>query len=83
MLPSFNVDLMVQIIIKHRIEELTLAPPILIRLVRDPVVDKYLPQLRQVIKRFSVGSASTKAEVIRLLQAKFPGPRIPSGVWSY
>lgn len=72
MMPAFKMDLMLETIIKHKIEELIFVPPILIRLVRDPIVDKHLPELRRIIQRFSSGSAPMSPEVIRQLQAKFP-----------
>lgn len=79
MLPAFKMDLMLETIVKHNIEELIFVPPILIRLVRDPVVDKYLPQLRQIIKRFSSGSAPMSPEVAKALQAKFPATGFRQG----
>ncbi|KAJ1303665.1 hypothetical protein OPQ81_008093 [Rhizoctonia solani] len=73
------MDVMLEAIIKYKIEDLTFVPPILIRLVRDPVVDKYLPQLRAVIKRFSSGAAPMSPEVVRLLQSKFPATGFRQG----
>ncbi|KAK3675849.1 hypothetical protein LTR78_004490 [Recurvomyces mirabilis] len=72
MLPSFSMPAMLETIIAHEIEELILVPPILIRIVRDKVVDPYLPALRKIIKRFSSGSAPTSPEIITLLHKKFP-----------
>ncbi|KAJ0118240.1 hypothetical protein J7T55_009023 [Diaporthe amygdali] len=79
MLPQFKMEAMLETIIKHRIEELIFVPPILIRMVRDPVVDRYLPQLRRIVKRFSSGSAPMSPEIIRLLEAKFPGTGFRQG----
>ena len=62
-----------------QVRELLLVPPILIRMVRDPVVDKYLPDLRRLIRRFSSGSAPIAPEIIRLLQKKFPGTGFRQG----
>lgn len=72
MLPSFTMDGMLKAIVDYKVEELILVPPIIIRLVRDPVVDKYLPDLRRVVKRWSSGSAPTAPEIIQLLHKKFP-----------
>ena len=59
-------------IITYRIPELILVPPIVIRLVRDSIVDKYLLDLRRTVKRWSSGSAPASPEVIQMLHAKFP-----------
>jgi acyl-CoA synthetase (AMP-forming)/AMP-acid ligase II len=72
LLPTFNLETMLQTIIEHRIRELILVPPIVIRLVRDPIVDKYLPSLLPIVKRWSSGSAPTPPEIITLLHTKFP-----------
>lgn len=79
MLPAFNMDLMLKTIIKHEIEELIFVPPILLRLVRDPIVEKYLPDLQRIIRRFSSGSAPMPPEVIRRLQTKFPATGFRQG----
>ena len=71
MLPFFTMPSMLDAIVKYRVKELILVPPILIRLVRDPVVDAYLPRLRHV-ERWSSGSAPIAPEIISLLQKKFP-----------
>lgn len=72
MMPSFNFERMLQNIIEYNIEELILVPPIIIRLVKDPVTDLYLDKLRQVVKRWSSGSAPTAPEIIQQLHKKFP-----------
>ncbi|KAF3769795.1 4-coumarate-CoA ligase 2 [Cryphonectria parasitica EP155] len=79
MLPAFKMDVMLEAIIRYRIEELIFVPPILIRMVRDPVVDKYLDQLRAVVKRFATGAAPMSPEVVRLLQNKFPATGFRQG----
>lgn len=79
MLPQFKMEAMLETIITHRIEELIFVPPILIRIVRDPVVERYLPQLRAVVKRFSSGSAPMSPEILRLLEARFPGTGFRQG----
>ena len=72
MLPEFSMDAMLKAIVEFKIPELILVPPIIIRMVRDPVVDKYLPDLKRVVKRWSSGSAPTAPEIIQLLHRKFP-----------
>ena len=44
-------------------------PPILIRLVRDPLVDKYDLSF---LRRFSTGAAPLSEEILHLLKKKFP-----------
>lgn len=72
MLPSFTMDSMLKAIVEFQIPELILVPPILIRIVRDPVVDKYMPDLSRIVKRWSSGSAPIAPEIILLLRKKFP-----------
>lgn len=69
MLPSFTMPTMLQAIVDFKIQELILVPPIIIRLVRDNIVDNY--NLRHV-ERWSSGSAPISPEIITLLQKKFP-----------
>jgi 4-coumarate--CoA ligase len=72
MLPSFTMPSMLKAIIRYKIDELILVPPILIRLVHDSVVDPYLADLQQIVRRWSSGSAPIAPEVIKALQRKFP-----------
>ena len=72
MLPSFTMDSMLRSIVEYEIEELILVPPIIIRVVRDSVVDKYMPDLQRIVKRWSSGSAPIAPEIIQLLKQKFP-----------
>jgi acyl-CoA synthetase (AMP-forming)/AMP-acid ligase II len=76
MLPSFTMETMLEVITRYRIEELLLVPPILIRMVRDPIVDNY--DLR-FIKKFFSGAAPLSQEIIQQLQAKFPGSGLKQG----
>ncbi|EHY59571.1 hypothetical protein HRR83_001154 [Exophiala dermatitidis] len=69
MLPSFTMESMLQAICEFQIKELILVPPILIRLVRDKIVDNY--DLRHV-ERWSSGSAPISPKIIALLRKKFP-----------
>lgn len=79
MLPSFSMDNMLKAIVEFKVPELILVPPIIIRMVRDPVVDKYLPDLRRIVKRWSSGSAPTAPEIIGLLGQRFPGTGFRQG----
>ena len=69
MLPAFTMESMLDTVVEYQLKELLLVPPILIRMVRDPIVDKYdLSHLR----RFSSGAAPLSEEIIQLLKKKFP-----------
>ncbi|KAF9733243.1 hypothetical protein PMIN06_009443 [Paraphaeosphaeria minitans] len=76
MLPQFTMEGMLNIIVEYQLSELLLVPPILIRLVRDPIVDKY--DLSHVT-RFSSGAAPLSEEIIQLLQKKFPNTGFKQG----
>ncbi|KAL9074660.1 MAG: hypothetical protein Q9157_004311 [Trypethelium eluteriae] len=69
MLPSFTMKSMLDTIVEYQIAELLLVPPILIRMVRDPLVAEY--DLR-FLKRFSSGAAPLSEEIIQELKARFP-----------
>lgn len=69
MLPQFTVEAMLDVVVEYKLSELLMVPPILIRMVRDPVVDKY--DLSH-ITRFSSGAAPLSEEIIQLLKKKFP-----------
>lgn len=76
MLPAFSMEFMLDVITTYRIEELLLVPPILIRMVRDPIVDKYDLSF---IKKFFSGAAPLSKEIIQQLQVKFPGTGFKQG----
>jgi 4-coumarate--CoA ligase len=76
MLPQFTMEGMLNLITEYKLPELLLVPPILIRLVRDPIVDKY--DLSHVT-RFSSGAAPLSEEIIQLLQKKFPNTGLKQG----
>jgi acyl-CoA synthetase (AMP-forming)/AMP-acid ligase II len=69
MLPKFTMTAMLDAIVRYQLRELILVPPLLIRLVRDPIIARYD---LSCIRRFSSGSAPLPREVIQLLQKKFP-----------
>ncbi|KAI0465701.1 acetyl-CoA synthetase-like protein [Xylaria cf. heliscus] len=76
MIPAFNMETMLATIAEYQIPEILVVPPILIRLVRDPIVDKY--DLR-CVKRISSGAAPVSEEILRLLKQKFPGSGFKQG----
>ena len=64
-------------VVKHQLRELLLVPPILIRLVRDPLVDKYD---LSCLRRFSTGAAPLSEEILHLLKKKFPQTEFKQGM---
>ena len=69
MLPSFTMKLMLDTVVEYQLSELLLVPPILIRMVRDPIVDQYDLSF---LRRFSSGAAPLSEEIIQLLKKKYP-----------
>lgn len=69
MLPSFTMKSMLDTVVEYQLRELLLVPPILIRMVRDPLVDQYDLSF---LRRFSSGAAPLSEEIIQLLKKKFP-----------
>jgi len=69
MLPNFTMKSMLDAVVAYRLPELLLVPPILIRMVRDPIVDNYDLSF---LRRFSSGAAPLSEEIIQLLKKKFP-----------
>ncbi|KAL4882266.1 hypothetical protein BJY04DRAFT_207120 [Aspergillus karnatakaensis] len=69
MLPSFTMESMLKTIVEYQITEILSVPPIIIRLLQDPVVTKY--DLSHV-KRFSSGAAPISGEILQKLQSRFP-----------
>ncbi|KAI1122973.1 acetyl-CoA synthetase-like protein [Nemania abortiva] len=76
MTPAFSMETMLATITEYQIPEILLVPPILIRLVRDPLVDNY--DLR-CVKRISSGAAPVSEEILQLLKRKFPGSGFKQG----
>ncbi|CAG9983661.1 unnamed protein product [Clonostachys byssicola] len=69
-LPKFNFEDMLRIVMENKIKELLTVPPILVRLVQQPhIVAKYnLSHLR----RFSTGAAPLPNEILKRLEQQFP-----------
>ncbi|KAF2640273.1 4-coumarate-CoA ligase 2, partial [Massarina eburnea CBS 473.64] len=76
MLPQFTMEGMLNVVTEYKLGELLMVPPILIRMVRDPIVDKY--DLSHVV-RFSSGAAPLSEEIIQQLQKKFPKTGLKQG----
>ncbi|KAF7516335.1 hypothetical protein G7054_g14206 [Neopestalotiopsis clavispora] len=76
MLPEFSMEAMLDAVAAYQIAELLLVPPLLIKLVRDPVVQKYD---LSCVKRFSSGAAPVSEEILQLLQQRFPGTGFKQG----
>jgi acyl-CoA synthetase (AMP-forming)/AMP-acid ligase II len=68
-LPTFTMKAMLDTVVEYQIPELLLVPPILIRMVRDPIVDAYDLSF---LRRFSSGAAPLSPEILHLLRTKFP-----------
>lgn len=69
MLPQFTMESFLEAIAKYRITDLSLVPSIVIRLLGDPVVNRYdLSSLR----RLASGAAPLGAEVLERLRQKMP-----------
>ncbi|KAL2865060.1 acyl--CoA ligase [Aspergillus lucknowensis] len=69
MLPSFTMESMLKTIVEYQITEILSVPPIIIRLLQDPIVAKY--DLSHV-KRFSSGAAPISGEILQKLQERYP-----------
>ncbi|KAL9049902.1 MAG: hypothetical protein Q9162_006955 [Coniocarpon cinnabarinum] len=76
MLPEFSMKTVCKTIQDNQIKEVLLVPPILIRLVRDPIVKEYD---LSCIRRFSSGAAPVSEEVLLQLQQIFPGTGFKQG----
>ena len=76
MLSAFTMKSMLDTVSEYQIGELLLVPPIIIRMVRDAVVDKY--DLSS-IRRFASGAAPLSEEILQLLKAKFPSTGFKQG----
>lgn len=76
MLPRFSMAPMLRAITTYQIEELLVVPPLLIRLLHDPLVATYD---LSCVKRFSSGAAPVSDEVLKSLAAKFPGAGFKNG----
>ena len=76
MQPAFSMKTMLDTVVEYQIAELLLVPPILIRMVRDPIVDEYDLSF---LTRFSSGAAPLSEEIIQQLKQKFPNTGFKQG----
>ncbi|KAH7323960.1 putative AMP-binding enzyme [Rhexocercosporidium sp. MPI-PUGE-AT-0058] len=75
-LPQFTMKGLLSTIERYQIAEVQVVPPIIIRLVNDPIVKDYD---LSCIKRFASGAAPISEEVLQLLEKKFPGRGFKQG----
>jgi acyl-CoA synthetase (AMP-forming)/AMP-acid ligase II len=76
MLPAFTMKAMLDTVVQYQITEMLLVPPILIRLLRDPIVKDY--DLSHV-RKFSSGAAPLSSEIIQELRRQFPNTGFKQG----
>lgn len=75
-LSKFTIRTLLNTVYRHRIPELQLVPPLLIRLVRDPLVEKYDLSF---VKCFGTSAAPTSDKILALLEKKLHGSSIKQG----
>ena len=75
-LPTFTLPSLLSTISAYRIAEVQVVPPIIIRLVHDPIVSSYD---LTCVKRFASGAAPLSQEVLTLLEKRFPGRGFKQG----
>ena len=75
-IPKFNMTSLLKAVVKYQISELLVVPPIIIRLVRDPLVTEYD---LSCVRRFSSGAAPLSGEILELLQKRFPNTGFKQG----
>ncbi|KAL5315816.1 hypothetical protein ACEPPN_016688 [Leptodophora sp. 'Broadleaf-Isolate-01'] len=75
-LPQFSMKGLLSTIERYQITEVQVVPPIIIRLVNDPMVKDYD---LSCIKRFASGAAPISEEVLQLLEKRFPGRGFKQG----
>jgi 4-coumarate--CoA ligase len=74
--PPFTIPTLLSVISHYRIAEIQVVPPIIIRLVHDPIVPAYD---LSCVKRFASGAAPISEEVLALLEKRFPGRGFKQG----
>ncbi|KAI1619265.1 hypothetical protein EDD37DRAFT_676002 [Exophiala viscosa] len=72
-MPKFNMKQMLDVIVRYRCDELWLVPPLLVRLVNDPVAAGYNLGF---VQQFNTGAAPLAKEIVDKLAKKFPHVRI-------
>ncbi|BFZ59816.1 hypothetical protein YB2330_000837 [Saitoella coloradoensis] len=74
MMPSFEMKSFLDIVTKYKVTNLMLVPPIMIRLARDPIVNRYDLSF---VKRFQSGAAPLSEEIISIFRKRWP----KAGLW--
>jgi acyl-CoA synthetase (AMP-forming)/AMP-acid ligase II len=75
--PAFDFPSMLSYIQKYRMTKLFLVPPLVIRLVKDSLTEKYnLSSLEQIIS----GAAPLGGDTMALLRSKFKGIIFKQGI---
>ncbi|OAA82384.1 4-coumarate-CoA ligase 2 [Akanthomyces lecanii RCEF 1005] len=74
--PHFSMPALLSAVSAHRIAEVNLVPPILIRLAHDPTVADYD---LSCVERWATGAAPVSPEVLGLLARRFPGTGFKQG----
>ncbi|KAI9852094.1 MAG: hypothetical protein M1838_001891 [Thelocarpon superellum] len=63
------MELMLDVVVEQQFKAIALVPPILIRMVHDPVVDEYA---LSCLERLASGAAPLSNEIVQLLQKRVP-----------
>ncbi|KAM3450179.1 hypothetical protein MY3296_006288 [Beauveria thailandica] len=74
--PRFTMPALLSAISTHRVAEVNVVPPILIRLAHDPTVDDYD---LGCVERWATGAAPVSPEVLARLARRFPGTGFKQG----
>ncbi|KIY01306.1 uncharacterized protein Z520_02858 [Fonsecaea multimorphosa CBS 102226] len=69
LMPKFDMQGMMDTIVKYKCDELWLVPPLLIRLVNDPIAASHTLPL---VKQFNTGAAPLAQEIVEKLAKRFP-----------
>ena len=78
MLPSYKLETMLEVAYRYKIADWHAVPPIIIQLTRAPeaLINKYDWSF---LKRIMSGAAPLSAEIVRALEARFPGSGLKQG----
>lgn len=75
--PAFNFPVLLSYIQDYRMTKLFLVPPVVIRLVKDSLTDKYdLSSLEQI----TCGAAPLGSDTMSLMRSKFKGIIFKQGI---
>lgn len=76
MIPKYSLLALLETVQRYKLTELLVVPPILIQLVRDPIVAKYDTSH---VRTFWSGAAPLSAEIITQLAQRFPQAGMKQG----